>query len=141
MNEEERLRILNMLRDGKITAQEAATLLDALGGGGRSPEGNPSTPPAAPRYLRVVVDGDESVHGGRVNVRVPMNLIRAGVRLAALLPPGVHDQINKALKQNGLDLDVSKIRPENLEELVEHLGELTVDVEGNRGEKVRVFCE
>jgi hypothetical protein len=70
-----------------------------------------------------------------------MNLIRAGVRLAAILPPGVHDQINKALKQNGLDLDVSKVRPEDLEEIVAHLGELTVDVDGNRGERVRVFCE
>lgn len=138
---EERLRILNMLREGKISAQEAASLLDALAGARNAPEGAPPSPPAAPRYLRVVVEGDEGDHGGRVNVRVPMNLIRAGVRLAALLPAGVHDQINKALKENGLDLDVSKIRPENLEEVVEHLGELTVDVEGNRGEKVRVFCE
>ncbi len=138
---EERLRILNMLAEGKITAREAASLLDALGGGKAAPEGSPPGPPASPRYLRVVVEGDEGEHGGRVNVRVPFNLIRAGVRLAALLPPSVNDQINKALKENGLDLDVSKIRPENLEEIVEHLGELTVDVEGNRGEKVRVFCE
>jgi hypothetical protein len=44
------------------------------------------------------------------------------------------------LKENGLDLDVSKIKPENLEELVAHLQELSVDVEGG-GDKVRVFCE
>ncbi len=134
---EERLRILNLLAEGKINAREAASLLDALGGRAATAEGAPPRSPS-PRYLRVVVDGDEGDH---VNVRVPLNLVRAGVRLAALLPPGVNDQINKALKENGLDIDVSKIRPENLEEVVEHLGELTVDVQGHRGEKVRVFCE
>ena len=140
----ERLRILNLVAEGKISAAEAATLLDALGADrAAAPGGAPggATPDRAPKYLRVVVEDPRGEHGGKVNVRVPMNLIRAGVRLAAILPPGVHDQINKALKQNGLDLDVSKVRPEDLEEIVAHLGELTVDVDGNRGERVRVFCE
>ena len=138
----ERLRILNLVAEGKITADDAAKLLDALGAdrsGAGSPDG--ATPAGAPRYLRVLVEDPHGEHGSKVNVRVPMNLIRAGVRLAAILPPGVHDQINKALKQNGVDLDVSKVRPEDLEEIVAHLGELTVDVDGNRGERVRVFCE
>lgn len=136
----ERLRILNLVAEGKISAAEAATLLDALGADRTAAPGG-AAPGGAPRYLRVVVEDPQGEHGGKVNVRVPMNLIRAGVRLAAILPPGVHDQINKALKQNGLDLDVSKVRPEDLEEIVAHLGELTVDVDGNRGERVRIFCE
>jgi hypothetical protein len=96
--------------------------------------------PKSPKYLRVQVeehDGDNS----KVNIRVPLNLIRAGVRLTALLPAGLHGQINKALKDNGVDLDVSKVKPENLEELVEHLAELTVDVDGGKGDKVRIYCE
>ena len=135
----ERLRILNLVAEGKISAAEAESLLEALGAGAApgSPADGPARP--APRYLRVLVEGAEQGKG-RVNVRVPMSLLRAGVRLAALLPPGVNDQINKALRENGVDLDVSKLKPENLEELVEHLGELTVDVE-NGPEKVRVFCE
>jgi hypothetical protein len=136
----ERLRILNLVAEKKISADEAANLLDAIGEPRPDPSRPGAPPRAAPRYLRVLVEGNEGDHGGRVNVRVPMSLLRAGVRLAALLPPGVHDQINKALHENGLDLDVSKIKADNLEDLVEHLGELTVDVE-NRGEKVRVFCE
>jgi hypothetical protein len=135
---DERLRILNLLAAGKIEAREAAELLDALGGPRVAPDPGAAT---SPRYLRVVVEGHENDHGGKVNVRIPFNLIRAGVKLAALLPPGVNERINEALRQNGLDLDVSKLRPENLEEIVENLGELTVDVEGNRGEKVRVYCE
>jgi hypothetical protein len=137
---EERLRILNLLETGKIDAAQAAALLDALGGV-PPPRAGAAPRATGPRYLRVLVEGTQGEAAGKVDVRVPLNLIRAGVRLAALLPPGVHDQINKALKENGVELDVSKIKPENLEELVEHLGELTVDVEGARGDKVRVFCE
>jgi len=135
MNEESR-RILNMLAQGKISAQEAEQLLDALPEGGA-----PAGAASAPKFLRVLVEDEKGEHGGKVNIRVPLNLIRAGVRLAALLPHGVYDQVNKALKENGMDWDISQIKPENLEELVQHLNELTVDVEGNRGEKVRVFCE
>src|SRR5690348_2255802 len=120
---EERLRILNLLAEGKISAAEAASLLDALGAA-QAPPAAAGAASAPPRYLRVLVEGHEGDHGGKVNVRVPINLIRAGVRLAALLPPALHEQINKALQQNGIDLDVSKVRPEDLEELVEHLGEL-----------------
>ena len=96
--------------------------------------------PKSPKYLRVQVeerDGDNS----KVNIRVPFNLIRAGVRLTALLRTGVHEQINKALKENGVDFDISQVKPENLEELVEHLAELTVDVDSAKGDKVRIYCE
>ena len=144
---QERMRVLDLLSQGKIDVREAATLLDALGdrrpAAGEPGSGSPAASEAragGPRYLRVLVEGDAGPDRAKVNVRVPLALVRAGVRLAALLPPGVHDQINKALKDQGLDLDVSKIRPEHLEELVEHLGDLTVDVDNER-EKVRVFCE
>jgi len=68
-----------------------------------------------------------------------MNLIRAGVRLAALLPPGVYDKVNAALRKEGVDVDLRQIKPENLEELVQSLADLTIDVEGK--DKVRVYCE
>jgi hypothetical protein len=139
---EERRRILNMLSEGKISAQDADDLLDVL------QEQQPAAalgraaaaPAAAPKYLRVLVEGQEAGHNNKVNVRVPLDLIRAGMRLAALLPAVAYEPVNRALKENGLDLDVSKIKPENLEELVAHLQELSVDVEGG-GDKVRVFCE
>jgi hypothetical protein len=137
MNEERR-RILNMLAERKITAEEADGLLQALG------ESSPPTNGAAastPKFLRVVIDGYEGEPGGKVNVRVPLNLVRAGVRLAALLPTVASDRINQALKQSGVDIDISKVKPENLEELVDHLRDLTVDVDSTHGEKVRVFCE
>jgi len=137
---EERHRILTMVSEGKVSASEAGALLDALGTSTAAPERSPE-PPANPRFLRVVVEGHEGPHGGKVNVRVPFNLIRAGVRLAALLPAAAHGPVNKALAAQGIEIDVSKIKPEELEGLVQHLTELQVDVDGNDGEKVRVFCE
>jgi Asp-tRNA(Asn)/Glu-tRNA(Gln) amidotransferase B subunit len=145
---EERRRILNLVADGKLTAEQADKLLEALSS--QPAQLTPSnTSDAAnlavsdPKYLRVLVEGydDEHPGTGKVNVRVPFTLIRAGMRLAALLPATVHEPINRALRDNGVDIDISKIKPENLEDLVTHLRELAVDVDGARGEKVRVFCE
>lgn len=135
---EERKRILKMLAENKLTAEEAEALLDAMssppatgatvGGGTRS---------ADPKYLRVVVEGDED----KVNVRVPFQLIRAGMRLAALIPQTAHGPVNQALHEHGIDIDISKLKPDDVEDLVQHLRDLSVDVESTRGDKVRVFCE
>jgi hypothetical protein len=78
-----------------------------------------------------------------VNVRVPMQLLRAGVRLASLIPKQAHDQLDEALNKHGVPITLSQIKPENLEELIDHLEDLTVDVDGAEGNKtkVRVFCE
>src|SRR5689334_22643831 len=101
---EERHRILTMVSDGKISASEAEALLDAL----TTPAQASATDVvvANPRFLRVVVEGHEGPHGGKVNVRVPFNLIRAGVRLAALLPAAAHGPVNKALAEQGIAIDV-----------------------------------
>jgi SHOCT-like protein len=141
---EEKRRILNMLAEGKIKADEAEALLDALSS--KALANTPAQPAADtagdPKYLRVLVEGHDEEHGGdKVNLRVPFTLIRAGVRLAALLPAVAHGAINRALRENDVDIDISKIKPENLEDLVTHLRELTVDVAGGNGEKVRIFCE
>src|SRR5690348_2050246 len=140
MNEERR-RILTMLAENKISADEAEALLDAMSPGAKAVSSGALVAPAEPKYLRVLVEGHEEGHTGKVNVRVPFNLIRAGVRLAALIPAAAHGPINKALAEQGIEFDVSKLKPEDLEELVQHLTDLSVDVEGGRGEKVRVFCE
>jgi len=154
MNENRR-QILEMLAAGKVTADEAERLLAALepepvsvGGAGASNGSARSTgAKSAPKYLRVLVEADESMTGNKglttVNVRVPMQLLRAGVRLAALIPQQAHNQLDQALSNSGVPLTLSQIKPENLEELIDHLEDLTVDVDGKEGNqtKVRVFCE
>ena len=88
----------------------------------------------------MLVESVEEGKPSKVNVRVPFELIRAGMRLAALIPVVAYEPVNRALKDSGVDLDISKIKPEDLEGLVAHLQELQVDVDDG-AEKVRVFCE
>jgi hypothetical protein len=95
----------------------------------------------SPKYLRVVVDTDDAASGPtKVNVRVPMALLRAGVRLTSLIPPLARDQINAEMVKNGVPFDIGQLRPENLEEMIDQLNDLQVDVDQERT-KVRVFCE
>jgi hypothetical protein len=144
MNEDRR-SILEMLATGRITADEADRLLAALEGrrassAGAEP-GYPANKPQA-KYLRIAVDTDEEGDDGptKVNIRVPMQLLRAGVRLASLIPPKARDEVNAAMREHGVPFDLHQLKPENLEELVEHLGDLQVDVDEKRT-KVRIFCE
>jgi hypothetical protein len=150
---EHRRQILQMLAEGKITADEAERLIAAAE--------QPSTPGSStsegssgnknsPKYLRVQVDSEdagstEHAEGPtRVNVRVPMKLLRAGVRLAGLIPPEALNKANDALHKKGIPFDLSQIKPENLEDLVEQLSDLSVDVDQRDEQtkvKVKVFCE
>jgi hypothetical protein len=139
----DRRSVLQMLSDGKITADEAERLLSALDGPGPAASGEAGSAlghNAAPKFLRVTVDAD--VHGDntKVNVRVPLALLRAGVRLTSLIPPAARDQVNAELAKNGMPFDIGQLKPENLEDLIAHLGDLSVDVDADDA-KVRVYCE
>jgi hypothetical protein len=138
---EQRKDILDMLAEGKITAAEAEQLIAAL---------ERDQPPAVSsaevrpkgkaKYLRVVVDSVENGEPTRVNVRVPLQLLRAGVRLAALVPPRALDRASTELNKSGVPLDLTQLKPEQLEALLDHLDEMTVEVD-QPDAQVRVFCE
>lgn len=138
---EQRTDILDMLVEGKITAAEAERLITALE---RDQPPAPSSldtrPKGKARYLRLVVDTLENDEPGRINMRIPLQLLRAGVRLAALIPPRALERANAELTKSGVPIDLTQLKPEQLEALVEHLDELTVDVD-QPDAKVRIFCE
>lgn len=139
-----RRQVLDMLAAGQITVAEADRLIAAIEDGPTPAAATAlaDRPAATPRYLRVIANvADEEEGPIKVNVRVPLQLLRAGVRLASLIPPQAQDEINTALRQHGVGLDLSQIKPENLNELIDHLGDLTVDVDGEPNLKVQVFCE
>ena len=143
MNENRR-SILEMLAAGKITADEADRLMAALEneqsrGGAQNAE---SRAKAKPKYLRVVVQAAEHCTGEptKVNVRVPMQLLRAGVRLTSLIPAQARDHVNQAMREQGVNFDLNQLKPENLEELIDQLNDLTVDVD-QKDTQVRIFCE
>ncbi|QOC92107.1 SHOCT-like domain-containing protein [Micromonospora craniellae] len=140
MNEQRR-QILQMLADGKITADEAEQLIGALEREQpESPTATPPRPKARPKYLRVMVTSQDDDGPGRVNIRVPLQLLRAGVRLTSLVPPQALSKVNVELAKSGVPIDLTQLKPQHIEDLVEQLDDVTVDVDQSDA-KVQVFCE
>ncbi len=144
MNENRR-RILEMTAEGKVSAEEAERLLSALDeerqpspdSGGFAP-----VPPGDAKYLRIVVEPSPEVdpEGDHVNIRVPLALFRAGIRLSALLPEETANGINEALRSKGLDFDVHNLKPDAVDELIAGLTGFEIDVQ-EPGERVRIYAE
>jgi len=144
---EDRSRILTMLAEGKITAEEAERLLDALDarGGAASPaapgepaiKGDPAPLlEALPKFLYVKVNAE---NGDTVDVKIPLALVRSGLKLTSLIPPQAMDQINTSMSEHGMSIDFSNLKPEDIDELVEALREMEVNVDSANGDKVRVY--
>ena len=115
MNSEERLRILEMVAEGKLTTDEADELLGAMEPASQPPARVAFTPPALPlraspapqRYLAVrIMEGDEP----KVNVRIPMSLASGAAKWLGNLTEQV---------QSSFDL--------NVKDLVESLGDAPSD--------------
>jgi polyhydroxyalkanoate synthesis regulator phasin len=143
---EERRQILEMLAAGKINPDEADRLIGALQGGSSTATATATaqSPKASPKYIRVMVDAkegknDKPVH---INVRVPIMLLRAGVRLASLIPASAQEKVNEELRKQGMDFDIRQIKAENIDDLIDQLQDLTVDVDHEDDDvKIRIFCE
>jgi len=135
-------RVLDMLAEGKINADEADRLLSLVGGseaGAGGPE--PGRPRKPAKYLRIRVQGQDGSGGTpKVNIRVPMALLHAGVKLTALIPSAVAEKANEAMRKEGIAFDLRNLKPEDLEPLVEALSELEVDINDNK-ETVHIFVE
>jgi hypothetical protein len=154
------MRILTMLAEGKITAEETEALLDALAaregasagsGGGGTAAGNTTdaaagpaitgdpTPlvQALPKYLYVKVN---AVNGDNVDVKVPLALVRSGLKLTSLIPSDAMDQINDSLSENGISIDFNNLKPEDVDELITALREMEITVDAGNGDKVRVYA-
>jgi hypothetical protein len=138
MNEEPR-QVLQMLGEGKITADEAERLIDALEHERPEPPGAVSRQKPRPKYLRVLIV-DNSAAPGRINIRVPLQLLRAGVRLTSLIPPQALTRVNTELDKVGVPIDLTQLRPQDIEELIDQLDEVTVDIDDSDS-KIQVFCE
>ena len=82
---EERLRVLQMLEDGKITPEEATSLLRAMGKG-QGGASRSSTASTGNRFLRIRVT-DLASGTGKVNVTIPLGLVSAGLRIAERFAP------------------------------------------------------
>jgi hypothetical protein len=66
------------------------------------------------------------------------------MKLTSIITPSAFDQVDSSLKEKGIDFDLRNIKPENIEELINALGDLEIDVESKnkkKNTKVRVYAE
>src|SRR5436190_23532824 len=122
---EETRQVLEMLSAGKVSVQEAEQLLLAVKTATQAEEKK-----ADPKYFRIQVNkpAREGKKAETVNIRVPMTVVRGGLRLGALLPGMLGKKTIKL--DNGLELDLSKVTYQDLEGLIRDIGEFTLDVDG-----------
>ena len=155
-------QILAMLNDGKITAEEAEKLINALrpasgshtktfsfepsmglGGMGRGPRSRKWRSRRRhrghrPRFLRIIVDEDqEDGQRERVNIKVPLKLLRAGISLGGLMPKDAKAKISAALNAKGIEVDPFSLEGSDADEIIEALSDLEIDV-GDSGKKIRI---
>jgi hypothetical protein len=142
---EDRTRILGMLAEGKITAEEADLLLDSLGSRADAPSAPVPSPSAnwptgptgtgTPKFMYVKITGND-----QVDVTLPLSLLRAGLKLTSLIPNQAMDQISESMGEHGMSIDFNNLKPEDIEELIANLGEMEVNINSADGDNVRVFC-
>jgi hypothetical protein len=143
MSEETR-RVLDLLAQGKVTVDEAdqllravtasaadatATAADDSGGGKR-------------RWLRIAVhqQAKEGRKDKDVNIRVPISIVRSGMRLGALIPGLAGDQVAAKMRERGLDVDFTKLDAAGIDAILKELGDSNIEIDSGRA-TVRITCE
>ena len=148
---ENQKKVLQMLADGKINTDEAQRLLTLVSSQGEGENRAGNTGPKAkslPRYIHVIVEprpgvshsAEENHSHSKVNIRVPLSLIRAGIKFATLMPSEAADHMDKAFKEKGFSFDIKKLKEEDLQELITALEDSEINVDNER-ELIRIYSE
>ncbi len=123
MSVEERMKILKMIEEGKITAEEGARLLSAVT---KQDKRSPSQSEGRPRWLRVrVLDLNTGKESVRVNL--PLGLVNVGMKMGARFIPDTEQDLVM----------------EDLAEAIEQgmVGKIVDVVDEEEGQRVEIFVE
>lgn len=89
MTTEERLKILKMIDDGKITAEEGARLLSTMSESRKPPRKvSLQDPTGGARWLRIRVT-DMKTGKPKATVNLPLGLVDAGLNIASKYAPNI----------------------------------------------------
>ena len=138
---EETKRVLEMVAVGKITVDEGERLLAALGAGPFAPPPPAEAERSVPRFLKMEA-GSTGKNGKDegFRMRVPLDLLRAGIKMRALIPETKRDKINEKLRNKGIEGDVFEMSDDQIETLIRSLGELEIEAgDGDGG--FRLYLE
>ena len=140
---DEKQKILKMVEDGKITAQDALELLEAIGKDEKIAPPEPKKPHGKKKMFRIRIDaqGDESGKGrAKVNVNIPIDVAKKLTSLTKVIPASAKSEMEK----EGFNIDEL-----NLNELLEAIenGDMDesivdIDADGEDGAaKVKIYVD
>ncbi|HBZ01880.1 MAG TPA: hypothetical protein DEO84_11230 [candidate division Zixibacteria bacterium] len=138
-------QILQMLSEGKINIDEAERLLNVLESESGAPEPSPASDGAEngkkPKFLIIKVHDPSKQHHGHenVNIKIPMVLLKAGIKLSTLMPDRAYEKINSHFQERGMHFDLNNLTPEKLEGIMEALKESAIEIDGD-DKKIQIFC-
>jgi hypothetical protein len=136
-------RVLDLLAQGKVTVEEADRLLRAVTADEPRPQDGPSAADRPKlRWLRIAVHkpARDGHHDKDVNIRVPIAIIKSGMRLGALIPGMAGEQVSARLRERGLDIDFSKLDAAAIDDMLKEISDTNIEIDAGRAQ-VRITCE
>ena len=140
---EPRKRVLELLSKGAIDADEAEQLLSKLQERGESAASDEvdilPDRGESPKYLCIETSpkNNSSDAAESVSIRVPLVLVRAGVKLGALMPESKHESLSRYLDDQGIDL--GSLDKAGLSELLHSLAINPICLD-THDESLRIYC-
>ena len=152
MSDETR-RVLDLLAQGKITVDEADRLIKAVSAdrpaetatADTATEGRPRV-----RWFRINIHkpAKDPTHRPKdVNIRVPIAVVKGGMRLGAIIATFAGEKAAQRMKDRGLDLDLSTINGDlsrmngaEFETFLKSLDDMNIEVDDGKSQ-VRITCE
>ncbi len=142
MENRDKKRILEMIKEGKISVDEGIELLNAIN------EGTPKVDTAMEkpvskkkRKLRIAVLAEDGSDKADVNVSIPINLVKAVLPVlnSGIIPEKTRVEIGK----NGIEMDAVMSAIDGIIENIDDLDEdmVNIDVGGEDSAKVRIYAD
>lgn len=122
---DEKMMILKMLEEGKISAKEAAKLLESLESGQKEKKITRSRTENQGKFIRVKVT-EAGTEKSRANIRVPINLLRVASKFGG-----------------NFNLDINGVTMDEIQESINDglFGKIVDIYDDKEGERVEVFIE
>jgi hypothetical protein len=146
-------RILDMLSQGKITVDEADRLIKAVSTDRPAETATADTAtdgrPRA-RWFRINIrkPAKDQTQGAKdVNIRVPIAVVKGGMRLGAIIATFAGEKAAQRMKERGLDLDLSTINGDlsrmngaEFDAFMKSLDDMNIEIDDGRSQ-VRITAE
>jgi hypothetical protein len=144
-------RVLDLLAQNKITVDEAEQLMRAVAASDSRPEAaaDAASQGAKPRWIRIQIQKPpkEGREPKEVNIRVPIAVVKGGMRLGAIIATFAGEKAANRMKERGIDLDLSKIHGDfsnmngaEFDAFMKSLDDVHVEVDDGKSQ-VRITCE